>query len=490
MKSNRDRLWSSRAATVLLLLGALGGSWRQPALAQWDSAPSGRFAQEPEQIRSSTALTEFDRVEAAEVSRDDTDAAETGTIVPASFHGRLLSDCGPQQCGPARYTDSCGAGQSGMSPAPCIDCPHVSTLAPYFNVRVFGAMKLDMLFSDERPVAAGTPFFLLPDFGRYDTRTVDIHGRQSTLGAALIGPQVGDFQMGGQVLAVFYDNSIVQDLYGVLPLQAWGELKNTDWRFAAGLQFDVFNPLAPTVLPFSILGASGNSGNAFRGQVRLERYLYPAEDSQLTLQMALSEPVPTTLDPAFGLSEDNGWPNVEGRVALGFGAPSGPLAQRPVEVGLSGLLGQFRTTPLPPQERVVVDVWGLGADVRWRINEVFGVQGEFFSGRGLGTYNAGILQSINSQTLQGIRSTGGWFEGYAYLTPQLHTHVGYGVDNPDDADLDPSQRTWNSTIFANLLWDVNASFRVGFEFTHRRTEYVLLGENDGNGFHTQFQWTF
>ncbi len=55
------------------------------------------------------------------------------------------------------------------------------------------------------------------------------------------------------------------------------------WRFAAGLQFDVFSPGIPTVLPFSALAASGNAGNSFRGQLRLERFLYPSNDSQWTL---------------------------------------------------------------------------------------------------------------------------------------------------------------------------------------------------------------
>ena len=64
-----------------------------------------------------------------------------------------------------------------------------------------------------------------------------------------------------------------------------------NWRFAAGLQLDVFAPGLPTVLPFSGLGGSGSAGNAIKGQIRAERFVPVGNDSQSTLQVALSEPL-------------------------------------------------------------------------------------------------------------------------------------------------------------------------------------------------------
>ncbi len=42
----------------------------------------------------------------------------------------------------------------------------------------------------------------------------------------------------------------------------------------------------------------------------------------------------------------------------------------------------------------------------------------------------------------------------------------------------------------NLLWDLNQTFRVGFEFAWRETDYNIDLDNEGAGFHTQFQWAF
>lgn len=382
-----------------------------------------------------------------------------------------------------------------------MDCPRVSTLSPHFNISLFGTLTLDMLLSEPRAVSAGTPFLLAPGpVGGLSQNRVSIHARQSTLGAALTGPEVGGFQSGGLLVAMLFNDAVIVDRYGLLPLQAFGELRNDDWRFAAGLQFDVFNPGTPTVLPFSALCGSGNSGNSFRGQIRLERFLKPSQHVQWTLQGALSSPITTTIDPAFQISEDNGWPNVEARIALGFGQSEmvGLEAKRPLEIGISGVGGQIRTTN-PLVSQVVADVWGVGADFRWKFLPFLGVTGEVYSGQTLGSYSGGVLQNINvdsltpaNSTLRAIRSTGGWLETFVYWTPCLHSHVGFGIDDPLDRDVAITQRTQNSTFFANAIWDVNQTFRIGFEFAWRETKYrsLLIPDNQGPGFHTQFQWAF
>src|SRR5262249_1757097 len=248
-----------------------------------------------------------------------------------------------------------------------------------------------------------------------------------------------------------------------------------DWRFAAGLQFNVFNPLNPTMLTFSFLGGSGNAGAGFPGQARVERYFRPAADAQITLTVALSEPLSTTVNNGLRISEDNGWPEIEARASLALGPLQGEglQAKRAFEAGVSGLVGQIRTTQ--GATHVVADVWGLGADLRWAVTLRFGFQAEAFVGQTLGSYTAGILQNVNALTFQAIRAAGGWVEVYYYLCPEkLHTHVGYGIDDPLDRDLAPGQPVRNETYFANLIWDVTKHLRLGAELTYRRTEYTLL----------------
>jgi hypothetical protein len=315
---------------------------------------------------------------------------------------------------------------------------------------------------------------------------------------------LGSFQSGGKISAVFFDNSILADRYGFLLQQSYGELFNDDWRFAAGLQLDVFAPGLPTVLPFSGLGGSGSAGNTIKGQLRVERFVPVGSDSQLTVQVALSEPLGTVEIADTSLDEDNGLPNVEGRIALGLGKPApigiGLLTQRPVEIGVSGVAGQLRRTDIPPNppRRVVSDVLGTALDFRVNLaGGCFGFKGELYTGQALGAYNAGILQTLDAVTWKPIRSRGGWVEGFVYLTPSLHSHTGIGIDDPNDDDITavPNTtfgRTYNKTLWTNLIWDVTKYHRIAFEVTHRETEYKEPTNlpNKSFGFHTQFAWTF
>ncbi len=370
----------------------------------------------------------------------------------------------------------------------------VLTASKDVKVILGGVVTGDFLYNSALPVGPGTPFFLAPDslFG-FSQDTFDAHARQTTLFAIIAGPEIWDFKTSAVVAANFYDVSVVQDQYGLLPLQAWADMKNDDWRFAAGLQFDIFNPLAPRILPFSLLVGSGNTGNAYRGQARVERYFYPGLDSQVTIQAGLSEPISTFFSQQFLLSEDNGWPNLEGRVAYAFGPRgSGLLKKRPFEIGFSAVVGQLRNTEVGAGVRVVDEVWGVGCDCRWEITQRCGIKGEWFAGKALGTYGGGILTTVNPNTLKGVRSVGGWLEVYYYICPEvLHTHVGYGVDDPLDQDLAPSQALRNQTIFGNIIWDVTSALQVGLELTYRETSYSpFLPDNQGVGLHGQVRYKF
>ena len=372
-----------------------------------------------------------------------------------------------------------------------------------FKIQVFGAIRLDAMYNTARVQGPGLPAFLVPKFaGGFTESTVAINARNSSVGVAFTGPDIGKFHSGGRLSAVFFDNTnVFADRNGFLLTAAYGELFNEKWRFAAGLQLDIVAPLVSTALPFAVDGAP--LGNNIKGQVRVERFVPVGSDSQLTLQAAVSEPLTTNKTPDISLDEDNGWPNVEGRVAFGVGKPApigiGLLTPRPLEVAVSGVVGQLRRTAFPPDtpRRVVSDVWGVAVDTQGNFNGLVGFKGEAYTGQGLGQMTGGILQSLDAVTWKAIGSTGGWVEGFVYLTPNLHSHTGMFVDDVNDDDLTaiPQSlfgRTYNSTIWSNVLWDVTKNYRIAFEVTHRRTEYKEPTNlpNHGFGFQTQFAWTF
>lgn len=357
-------------------------------------------------------------------------------------------------------------------------------------------------FSTSRPFSSSLPLFLFPaDPTGQDTNTFDLHARQSSIGARLSGPEVFGLTPGAEILTLFFNDNITDDNYGMLVYFGYGELKNDEMRFAAGLQRDIFNPVGPTVLPMSLLYGSGNAGS-YRGQIRFERFVHFNESSQVTLQLGLSNPISTLVrnsvkDP---LVEDNGWPNAEGRLAFGVGEIQefmGGRKQRPVEFGVSGVAGQIRISKpvpnsVPPSlDRIVDDVWAAGCDLQWAVTDRLGMKGELFIGQTLGEYNAGVLQNYNSETFKPIRTKGAYVEIYCYLHPQLHLHCGYGIDDPINNDLAAGQITSNQTFFNTLLWDLSRTVQFGLEVDYRRTNYVEpLQDANGLLVMSQFLWRF
>lgn len=368
------------------------------------------------------------------------------------------------------------------------------------KLKIFGQFSLIGVVSTDRPFSAGLPLLLLPPspYG-LNTNTFDLHARQSAFGASFSGPEVLGFTPGAFFLGFIQSENLTSDGYGLLPYNAYGELKNENWRIAGGLQSDVFNPQSPTIISLGKLYGSGNTGS-YRGQLRVENYLKPSDDFQFTTQAAISEPVSTIVTNNVRIVEDNGWPNVEVRLSAGFGAVEelcGGRKQRPLEVGVSGVVGQLRTTrlitaPTDPDvpNRSIIDTWGLGADFQWAAASWFGLAGELFIGQGIGEYNGAILQSFNTDTFQPIHAKGGWGEAYFYLSNELHLHTGYGIDAPNRNDLFVTQFAKNQTYYANLVWDASKVLQLSFEVDYRKTDYIAFPNADGVVFLTQMLLKF
>lgn len=379
---------------------------------------------------------------------------------------------------------------------------NVSMLNGRSQLKIFGSLSALTVFSTSRPYAPGLPLFLLPDspFG-LNTNTFDIHARQSNIGAIFIGPETNGFTPSATFVSFIANDTLTGDNYGLLPYNAFGELKNDQWRFAAGLQSDVFNPRKPNVISLAALFTTGNTGS-FRTQARIERFIQPSDAAEYTLQLALSDPIQSVFGSRdLRIQEDNGWPNVEGRVSMGLGQAEklvGGRTARPFELGSSAFVGQIRSTrsilaPQDPQSPVrnVVDCWGFGIDAAINLSPSVGIQGELFTGAGLGEYNGGIGQTFDSATGEAIRSSGGWGEVFAYLTPTLHVHSGYGIDSPLQRTGDTFALTQNQTFFTNIVWNWSKNIQISNQIDYRTTQYRSpLLDASGCIFYSEFQWKF
>jgi hypothetical protein len=369
------------------------------------------------------------------------------------------------------------------------------------TLKASGTLSILTVNGTQRSFVPWSPLFLLPPspFG-LDTSTFEMHARQSSFQLLYDGPNIEGWKTGALAKLYMSNSSLTSDTYGVLPIVAFGEMKNDDWRFAIGLQPDLFAPRDPGVIPMTLMGGAGNAGT-FRGQIRLERFWTPNEDFQATLQAALSDPISTVLlDATRRTTEGNGLPNLEIRGVLGLGAKeelAGGRMERPMELGIAGLAGQIRNTqnvfdlddinPNIPV-RSVINVDGLSVDGKINLTANTGLIAEGYVGQGLGNYAGNIFQTYNTENYAVIRGRGGFLELFHYWNDRLQVHVGYGVEGPLRQDL-PAVGTGilkNSAYFASVFWDITKFLQYSFQVDYRHTDYVTLNDNRGLVFYNQF----
>jgi len=422
---------------------------------------------------------------AAETTRQDSLAADLA---------QLRQQLTGQPASPGAAISSAPA-SAGVSTAPASSASYTpgkgfALQAGDASLRLWAEAKLLGFSSSRYTFNPGQPLIVSP---KDPAASYDLSAQQSMVYAAFRGPKWGSWTPGAFAIFWLQDNLLAEG-YSFTPVVAYGEIGNGAWRVAAGQNFDVFAPRDPDTLPNGKLAATGNPG-AYRPQFRVERNFEAGPGFGGVVQLAASSPVTTALPSNVDLAnlqgqeivEDNGWPNLEARLNFGFGAyadRAGGRSLRPVELGVSGIVGQLRVLdnirPSDPltlvADRSTVNVWGAAIDGQIALGRRFGLSGELYTGQGLGEYMAGILQTYNRATNQAVPTAGGWGQFYVYLADNLRLNLGYGIDHAQDSGLFGLQV--NSGIFANLLWDVNPWLQLGLEGNYKLTTYDVFGDKD------------
>jgi hypothetical protein len=342
-----------------------------------------------------------------------------------------------------------------------------------FFIVPYGIGWLNVAYDTSRTVTGPFTLYVLShDLGGEDS--FNVNARATRFGLDIRGPTSLGADSAGRIEFDFHGQAEFENRTGVLLRQAYGEFKTDQWRVVGGQTDDVISPLSPNVLNYTVGWAAGNIGYR-RAQVRVERYVPLGGDSKLTLQSSINRTIVVDFVGAPNLQgEDAGWPTVMGRMAVEMANPGD--GANPVEIGISGHIGEeaadFNVLPVQRNRRFLS--WSLNTDVHVPISDRFGFQGEFFVGQVLGTFLGGINQGIDPVEREGIRSIGGWVEFWCYLTEQLHSHVGYGIDDPNNDDLSAGRRSLNQFYFGNLIYDVTELFSVGVEASWWETRYVDL----------------
>ena len=370
------------------------------------------------------------------------------------------------------------------------------------GVRVYFGATVKMLtsYSPRRTMPGyGANYILLPRDGSGVENTFDITARASNLYFSVTGPRVGGFTLGGKIFA-YLTKDVSSPSYGLLPGLLYMEAKNEKWRFSAGQQTDVFAQRIPNMIDgYFALAAAGCAGNSSRGQLRAERYLPAGEKGKVTLTLAAAQPVTNYYSSDLrNNSANRGVPNLEW--SLKFQSGSDPEAWVPwdaFEAAISGVAGSYRIYKNDTLGGVIVNkgintpaVRGYAGEFAFRTGKRFGIQGEIYTGQALGNYMGAIMQTTKGPKDNEVRSTGWWVEGAMFWKRNIQSRIGYGTDRCRKEDLIGGGFLSNSTVFGNVIWDINRSLSLGFETTYKSTKYVGLSDNRGMTYMAMVQYSF
>jgi hypothetical protein len=326
-------------------------------------------------------------------------------------------------------------------------------------------------------------YVISPQFQHVDEFVLDT--RRTRVGIDVTGPRIPRMWNGksrGKIEIDFHGAITERENQATIQIRhAYAEVYDDNYRLLAGQTWDLNSPLQPRTINYSVGWGVGNLGFR-RMQIRYERYMHFSDVFLVSPAIAVCQNI--VLDGPTLNREPSDWPVIEGRCGFTLG-PRGE-GDRPVVFGMSGHIGEqmFDFPPIGDKPLVLgarVQTWSANADVAIPITNRCKFQGEFFTGADLTTFMGGIIQGVDFSRREAVCSTGGWFDVGYDLRDDLHVNAGYLIDDPwnDTVSADAESfvangaRVYNSSLFANTIFDVTKKMKLGLETSVWTTHYKV-----------------
>jgi len=359
------------------------------------------------------------------------------------------------------------------------------------NLRIYGSIRLDTSYDTTRVQPGDKMLYVLPKINGVNDNEFNMTPRYTRLGLELKGPDIGSTKIDGK-LEIDFDGSTSATSPNLRLRLAYVELMNEDIvSLLAGQDWDTFITVLPRIVNATSLQDAGALGNR-RPQLRLTRDIKLANNTKLVAKLAASRTVGGDLD---GGSQDDGadagYPTAQGSVCL----ETRLLTEKPTKISVSGHWGGETVDSVVTNGGVIeVDpnnyrTYSVIGSLVLPVMSWASLQGTIWQGQDLTVYYGGIEQGINTKLKTAIAAKGGWAQLLIDITKQLNWNIGYGLDAPDDADLNAKNRSRNQIIFTSLFFTIKpVTFAV--EYSNMKTDYKDAESATDNRFQGAVYYTF
>jgi len=342
-----------------------------------------------------------------------------------------------------------------------------------FDITMYGYVKLDASYDTHKTVMGDAAFWTLPEVDGSDDE-FNMTANQTRLGLKIAGPEVMGGTVSGRFEMDFYGGGAPNKSNPRMRLAYVNYALESGLSFRAGQDWETFINVLPKTVNFGTLGYQGSLGLR-RPQFRISQDIALGE-AKLTAKIAAARTIGKDMDGA-GQDDgaDSGLPS--GQWNLLFTTPI-PWAEKALKVGASGHYGQETVDGVSSNGAVIktddknYDTWSVIGSLYLPIIDQLAIQGTYWQGENLGaSYYGGIGQGINLAEKTGIAASGGWIQ--ALITPweKISVNVIYGMDNPDDDDLNEGNRSKNQIISGNIFYAMDPSLILALEYMNIETSY-------------------
>ncbi len=339
------------------------------------------------------------------------------------------------------------------------------------RVELSGTILLNGFWSDARVNNSDVPTFVatpqdtsgLPN--GYGAASV----RQTRLGLALSGVSSLGAMLSGELQLDFYGGQQASTGARTFPLpRIRTAFARLDWRhfgMLVGQETQIISPWNPAGLASVGIPGFTNAGNLWFWIPQVRMTYETGVRPRFGFQAAALSPMMGTPQGAFFTQPDSAEksqrPFVQGRIYTGWGD-----GDTETQLGIGAHRGWIATTG----DSVLVSE-AYTVDARIALGERVSITGEGFVGSALaGLGGGGIGQELG---LNGspVDSRGGWVQLVLRPTFTWEVGGGWGMDDPDDADLPTSARLRNTMYGAHVTVRPGGGFFLGGEVRRIVTTY-------------------
>ena len=319
--------------------------------------------------------------------------------------------------------------------------------------------------------------------------------RQSRLWLKASGPTFLGAKTSALIEVDFYgDPSYANEGPEVRMRHAYATLDWPKTQVLFGQTWDTFGPMAANTIDFRQGSSFGSPNNPRVPQIRVTQSVDLSQDNALKLVLALQDPNQddnnNTMTTGFYSNNVGSAVNVAGRImweskALGGGPGFWGLSLKPLTAGVFGLFGSQKATNLGVGVGdKSVDSWGAGFYTFVPIlkskdgmsrSMTMSLEGQAYMAANMSFSSATSINFVGASTdPKAARAYGFGAQLNFFPTQDLGVSAGYLRRNAykysDYSNVSNFQK-YNTLIFANVSYDLNAAIRVAAEYEYFNTHY-------------------